>query len=123
MEINEILSWLQSAPQLHGESLNLDFLPSYSGWSLSVVKSSVKTDILGNSVRFYTLKITRRHTVQNNTDRLAILSSLEDLASWAKENPPPVGAVRITGLPEFSSRASSGTEDFSVTITLVSDES
>ena len=108
MSISEILSWLQSAPQLHGEPLNLDFLPSYSGWSLSVMKSSVKTDILGNSVRSYTLKITRRHTVQNNTDRLAILSSLDNLAAWAKENPPPGTRLCVTGLPEFSSRSSSG---------------
>ncbi len=90
MTVSEIISWLSAAPQLNGEPLNLDFLPSYSGWSLTVMKSSVKTDILGNAVRSYTLKITRRHTVQNNTDRLAILSSLEDLAAWAKENPHPV---------------------------------
>ena len=118
MSISEILSWMQSAPQLHGEPLNLDFLPSYSGWSLSVMKSSVKTDILGNSVRSYTLKITRRHTVQNNTDRLAILSSLDNLAAWAKENPPPGTRLRVTGLPEFSSRSSSGVEDISITFVL-----
>ena len=118
MEISEILSWLSNAPQLHGEPLNLDFLPSYSGWSLSVVKSSVKTDILGNAVRFYTLKITRRHTVQNNTDRLTILSSLEDLAAWAKENSPPGSHLRVTDLPEFNSRNTSGIEDISITINL-----
>ena len=118
MEISEILSWLSYAPQLHGEPLNLDFLPSYSGWSLTVMKSSVKTDILGNSVRSYTLKITRRHTVQNNTDRLTILSSLEDLAVWAKENPPPGSHIKISGLPEFMSRNTSGVEDISISFTL-----
>ena len=118
MEISEILSWLSAAPQLQGEPLNLDFLPSYSGWSLSVMKSSVRTDILGNAVRSYTLKITRRYTVQNNTDRLTILSSLEDLAAWAKENPPPVSYLRVTDLPEFNSRNTSGIEDISITITL-----
>ncbi len=118
MEINDILSWLQNCPVLAGESLNLDFLPSYSGWSLTVMKSSVKTDILGNAVRFYTLRITRRHTVQNNTDRLAILSSLEDLAAWAKENPPPGSHLRVTDLPEFNSRNTSGIEDISITLTL-----
>ena len=118
MSISEILSWLSNAPQLNGEPLNLDFLPSYSGWSLTVMKSSVKTDILGNSVRSYTLKITRRHTVQNNTDRLAILSSLENLAAWAKENPPPGSQIKISGLPEFMSRNTSGVEDISISFTL-----
>ena len=116
--IEELLLWLSVAPQLNGEPLNIDYLPSYSGWSLSVVKSSVKTDILGNSVRSYTLKITRRHTVQNNTDRLAILSSLEDLAAWAKENPPPGSQLRVADLPEFNSRNTSGIEDISITFTL-----
>ena len=118
MTVSEILNWLSQAPQLHGESLNLDFLPSYSGWSLTVMKSSVKTDILGNSVRSYTLKVTRRHTVQNNTDRLAILSSLENLAAWAKENPPPGSHLRVTDLPEFNSRNTSGIEDISITFIL-----
>ena len=53
---------------------------------------------------------------------LEIFVMLEDLAAWAEENPPETGNARITGLPEFSSRGSSGTEDLSVTITLVSDE-
>ncbi len=118
MTVSEILNWLSVAPQLHGEPLNLDFLPSYSGWSLTVMKSSIKTDILGNAVRSYTLKITRRHNVQNNTDRLAILSSLEDLAVWAKENPPPGSHLRVTDLPEFTSRNTSGIEDISITFTL-----
>ena len=47
---------------------------------------------------------------------------MEDLAAWALENPPPDGSIRLTGLPEFQSRASSGTEDFVLTLTLVSDE-
>ncbi len=53
---------------------------------------------------------------------LEIFVMLEDLAAWAEENPPETGNARITGLPEFSSRGSSGTEDLSVTITLVADE-
>ena len=116
--IEDILSWLSEAPQLNGEPLNLDYLPSYSGWSLSVVKSSVKSDILGNSVRFYTLKVTRRHTVQNNADRLAIIESLDDLAAWARDNPPPVSHVKVTTLPEFTSRNTSGVEDISITFSL-----
>ena len=118
MTVSEILNWLSAAPQLNGEPLNLDFLPSYSGWSLTVMKSFVKTDILGNTVRSYTLKITRRHTVQNNTDRLTILSSLEDLAAWAKENPPPGSSLRVTDLPEFNSRNTSGIEDISIILAL-----
>ena len=53
---------------------------------------------------------------------LEIFVMLEDLAAWAEENPPETGNARITGLPEFSSRGSSGTENLSVTITLVADE-
>ena len=53
---------------------------------------------------------------------LEIFVMLEDLTAWAEVNPPETGNARITGLPEFSSRGSSGTEDLSVTITLVSDE-
>ena len=116
--MEEILVWLSQCPSLQGETLNPDYLPSYSGWSLSVVRSSVRTDILGNAVRFHTLKITRRHTVQNNADRLALLSSLEDLAAWAKENPLPGSQVKLTGLPEFTSRNTSGVEDISITFTL-----
>ena len=116
--IEEILAWLNQAPQLNGEPINLDYLPSYSGWSLSVMKSSVKTDILGNSVRFYALKITRRHTVQNNADRLAVIAALDALAAWAKENPPPGSYLRVTDLPEFNSRNTSGIEDISITFTL-----
>ncbi len=114
----ELLNWLQSCPVLAGETLNLEYLPSYSGWSLSVPKSTVKRDILGSPRRSYTLKITRRHTVQNNTDRLAILSSLEDLAAWAKENPPPGARLRVTDLPEFTARNTSGIEDISITFIL-----
>ena len=118
MSISEILSWLQSAPQLHGEPLNLDFLPSYSGWSLSVMKSSVKTDILGHVRRSRELKITRRYTIQNNLERVAVAETLEQLAAWAKENPPPGTRLCVTGLPEFSSRSSSGVEDISITFVL-----
>ena len=118
MHPEDILEWLSQAPQLEGETLNLEYLPSYSGWSLSVPKSTVKRDILGSPRRSLELKITRRHTVQNNSDRLAILSSLEDLAAWAEANPPTGSQLRVTGLPEFTSRNSSGVEDISITFTL-----
>ena len=121
MQIREIITWLSDCPVLAGESLIPNFLPSRKGWSLTVDKQNVRTDILGSRSAVQRLKVTRRIAVPDSTARLAVFDQLEDLAAWAKENPPPVGAVRITGLPEFSSRASSGTEDFSVFITLVSD--
>jgi hypothetical protein len=105
-----------------GEPLNLNYLPSHKGWSLTVERQNVRTDILGNRSTLRRLKITRRVTVPDNEARLAVLSQLEDLAVWAEENPPETGNARITGLPEFSSRGSSGTEDLSVTITLAADE-
>ena len=122
MTLREIITWLQPCPVLAGEQLIPNFLPAHKGWSLTVDKQSVRTDILGNRSAVQRLKITRRVAIPDGEARLAVLGQLEDLAAWAKENPPPVGAVRITGLPEFSSRASSGTEDFTVTLSLVSDE-
>ena len=123
MEISEILSWLSTAPQLNGELLNLNYLPSYSGWSVAVVKAGVRTDILGHTRRNWELKITRRYSVQNNRDRVAVAGSLEALAAWAKRNPPPGTRVRVTGLPEFSSRSASGAEDGSVSFVLLDHES
>ena len=122
MTIREIIEWLQPCPVLAGEPLIPNFLPSHKGWSLTVDKQSVRTDILGSRSTVQRLKVTRRTAVPDSAARIAVFEQLEDLAAWAKENPPPAGAVRITGLPEFSSRASSSTEDFSVTFTLVSDE-
>ena len=122
MTIRDIIAWLQPCPVFAGEPLNPNFLPSHKGWSLTVDKQSVRADILGSRSTVQRLKVTRRTAVPDAAARLAVFDQLEELAAWAKENPPPVGAVRITGLPEFSSRASSGTEDFSVTFTLVSDE-
>ena len=122
MSIREILTWLSACPVLGGEVLNLNYLPAHKGWSLTVDKQTVRTDILGNRSTLRRLKITRRATVPDNEARLAVLAQLEALAAWAEENPPETGNARITGLPEFQTRSSSGTEDLSVTITLVSDE-
>ena len=118
----QIRSLASACPVFAGEPLNLNYLPAHKGWSLTVDEQTVRTDILGNRSTLRRLKITRRITVPDNEARLAVLSQLEDLAAWAEENPPQEGRARITGLPEFSSRGSSGTEDLSVTLTLVADE-
>ena len=116
MEISAILSWLSQAPQLSGEKLNWNYLPSYSGWSLTIPKAETRTDILGNTRERWQLKITRRYTIQSNEDRLRIAETLEDLAAWAKENPPEHTHLKVTGLPEFTSRNASGIEDISITM-------
>ena len=118
----QIRSLASACPVFAGEPLNLNYLPAHKGWSLTVDKQTVRTDILGNRSTLRRLKITRRVTVPDNEARLAVLKQLEDLAAWAEENPSQEGRARITGLPEFSSRGSSGTEDLSVTLTLVADE-
>ena len=118
MEIKSILSWLSTAPQLSSEKLNFNYLPSYSGWSLTIPKAETRTDILGNRREIWQLKIIRRHTIQSNADRLAVVEALEDLAAWAKAHPPEHSRLRISGLPEFTSRNNSGIEDISITIQL-----
>ena len=118
MEIKTIIDWLSEAPQLGGETLNWNYLPSYSGWSLTIPKAETKTDILGNTRALIQLKITRRYTIQSNADRLAIVEALEDLADWAKANPPENARLMVNGIPDFTSRNNSGTEDISITLTL-----
>ena len=119
MSIQELISWLEKCPVLQGQKMNFSFLPSYQGWSLTIPKSETRTDILGNSRATYQLKITRRYTVQSNEDRLAVVDTLEALAAWARRNPPPDTRLRVSGLPEFTSRNTSGTEDISVVLTLI----
>ena len=116
MEISAILSWLNTAPQLSGEKLNWNYLPSYSGWSLTIPKAEARTDILGNIRVHWQLKITRRYTIQSNEDRLRIAETLEDLAAWAKANPPENTHLKVSGLSEFTSRNNSGIEDISITM-------
>ena len=114
MEIKTILSWLEQCPTLGGESLNWNYLPSYSGWSLTIPKAETRMDILGKRRERFQLKITRRDTIQSNEDRLAVVEALEDLAAWAAQNPPPGSRLRVSGLPEFISRNNSGIEDISI---------
>ena len=122
MSIRDIIAWLSACPVLAGEAMIPDFLPSHKGWSINTDRQSVRTDILGSRSTQRRLKITRRVTVPDADVRLTVLEQLEDLAAWARENPPADGSVRLTGLPEYQSRASSGTEDFTVFLTVVSDE-
>ena len=122
MTLREIITWLSDCPVLAGEDLIPNFLPSHKGWSINTDRQSVRTDILGNRITQRRVKITRRVTVPDADTRLAVLEQLEDLAAWARENPPEEGSIRMTGLPEFQSRASSGTEDFTVYLTPVSDQ-
>ena len=51
-------------------------------------------------------------------DRLRITETLEELAAWAKANPPEHTHLKVSGLPEFTSRNNSGIEDISITILL-----
>ena len=122
MTLRDIITWLSACPVLAGEALIPDFLPSHKGWSITADRQSVRTDILGSRSTQRRLKITRRVTVPDADARLAVLEQLEVLAAWARENPPADGSVRLTGLPEYQSRASSGTEDFIVYLSIVSDE-
>ena len=135
MSIQELITWLEQCPVLHGEKLNWSFLPSYSGWSLTIPKAETRMDILGNRRELWQLKITRRYTIQSNSERLAVVEALEDLAAWAEENPPDLesrlpderpqapckrATVRRTALSEsqFTSRNNSGVEDISITLTV-----
>ena len=122
MNLREIIEWLSACPVLAGEPLIPHFLPTHKGWCAAIDRQQVRTDILGNRSTRISLKITRRLTIPDSDARLAVFEQLEQLAEWAAANPPAAGTVRVTGLPEFQSRAASGTEDISVTITLESDE-
>ena len=139
MSIQEISTWLGSSPILQGEKLNFSYLPSYSGWSLTIPKTETRADILGNRRELWQLKITRRCTIQSNEERLAVVEALEDLAAWAEAHPPELesgltgerpqaprrrASVRRTALSEsqFTSRNNSGVEDISITMNVESVE-
>ena len=118
MEIRNILSWLEQCPFLGGEKINFNYLPSYSGWSLTIPKAETRTDILGNRRERWQLKITRRDTIESDADRLAVVEALEVLVAWAKAHPPENVRLEAADLPEFTSRSSSGIEDISITLFL-----
>jgi hypothetical protein len=118
VDIRSILEWLNRCPVLDNQNIEWNYLPSYSGWSLTIPKAETRTDILGNTRERWQLKITRRYTIQSNEDRLHVAETLEDLAAWAKANPPENTQLKVTGLPEFTSRNNSGIEDISITLVL-----
>ena len=139
MSIQEISTWLGSSPILQGEKLNFSYLPSYSGWSLTIPKTETRADILGNRRELWQLKITRRCTIQSNEERFAVVEALEDLAAWAEAHPPELesgltgerpqaprrrASVRRTALSEsqFTGRNNSGIEDISIIMNVESVE-
>ena len=118
MSVQELITWLERCPALQGEKLSWNYLPRYSGWSLTIPKAETRTDILGNTRGLRQLKITRRDTIQSDEDRLRVAETLEDLAAWARANPPEHARLNVSGFPEFTSRNNSGVEDISITLTL-----
>ena len=65
-----------------------------------------------------TLTLTRRITVQNEADRLALLEEAAAVAAWCAAHPMPGTRVRITCLPALTARGPSGTEDGSITFVI-----
>ena len=118
MPLQELIAWLSGSPVLQGEKINFNYLPSYSGWSLTIPKAETRTDILGNRRERWQLKITRRDTIESDADRLAVVEALEVLVAWAKAHPPENVRLEAADLPEFTSRSSSGIEDISITVFL-----
>ena len=114
MTLREIIAWLQPCPALSGEALIPYYLPSHKGWSISADRQTVRTDILGRRSIRQSLKITRRITVPDSDARLTVLEQMEELAAWAKENPPDGGRVVLAGISKPKSKSASGTEDFAL---------
>ena len=121
MTAEGILAWLQGAPVLEGKTINLEYLPAYEGWSLSVPKAQVKTDILGNVRQIRTLKLSRRCSPAGNADRLAALEEMEALTDWVLAHPPENTRVSVVTAPVFASRTPAGTEDFEFEVRAESD--
>ena len=118
--MEELYNWLSGCPVFGEEKLNLNYLPSYRGWSLTMKKSKRKTDILGNWRLIHTMSVSRRLTVSSNEDRLRIYDDLVAVAEWAERNPPAGWRVRRSVPATYERRASSGTEDYSVELVATS---
>ena len=98
MNSRVIYEWLCASPLLADEKLNLDYLPTYEGWSMTMPRRRTDTDI--------------------NADRLAIADELDNLRFWAKQNPPDGCRVILAGMSKPKSKSASGTEDFILTLKL-----
>ena len=115
MLLSDLLSWLNTCPHLDGKAVFPDYLPAYEGWSCAVAKQETRTDILGTRRQVLTLTLTRRITVQNEAERLALLEKTGAVVRWCAANPMPGTRVRPAGLPVLTARSPSGTEDAAVT--------
>ena len=118
MTTRNIYDWLCASPLLAGEKVNLDYLPTYDGWSMTMPGRRTDTDILGNSWEAVEINITRRKSISGNEDRLAIADELDNLRFWAKQNPPDNCRVILAGIAKPKSKSASGTEDFVLTLKL-----
>ena len=101
---------------LEGEKVNLDYLPSSAGWSVTTPRVKTHTDILGDTWESAEVSVTHRTSVSGNADRIAILNELDVLRLWAKENPPDGCRVILAGISKPKSKSASGTEDFALTL-------
>ena len=63
MTNREIYEWLCASPLLAGEKVNLDYLPTYEGWSMTMPRRRTDTDILGNAWEAVEINITRRKSI------------------------------------------------------------
>ena len=118
MTTRELYEWLCASPLLENEKVNLDYLPSYEGWSLSTPRTKTSTDILGDTWETTEITITYRKSVAGNADRLAIIDMMDNLRFWAKQNPPDGCRVILAGMSKPKSKSASGTEDFILTLRL-----
>ena len=118
LTLETCLLWLRACPVIAPGMLNADYLPSYDGYSLTLGKTLVSKDILGNSRSTLELRISRRLTIPDSDARLAVHRDLSGISVWAEANPPENARVLSRGVPRFSARGASGVEDHSVTITL-----
>ena len=118
LTLDELYTWLQACPLLSEAALSPEYLPSYDGYSLSLGKTVVRKDILGNSRSTLELRVSRRLTIPDTEARLAVHHDLSVVAAWAEANPPDNARVLSRGIPRFSARGASGVEDHTVTIIL-----
>ena len=118
LTLETLYTWLQACPVLSGAALSPDYLPSYDGYSLSLGKTIVRKDILGNLRSTLELRISRRLTIPDTDARLAVHRDLSEISAWAEENPPENARVLSHGVPRFSARGASGVEDHAITITI-----